>query len=56
MSRMATRWLIDNRGKKVMTLDLHTPKGQDIVRRLVPSCDVVLENFRPGVLESWGLG
>jgi crotonobetainyl-CoA:carnitine CoA-transferase CaiB-like acyl-CoA transferase len=32
------------------------PKGQDIVRRLVPLCDVVIENFRPGVLESWGLG
>ena len=49
-------YAVDNRGKKVMTLDLHTPKGQDIVRRLVPQCDVVLENFRPGVLESWGLG
>ncbi len=49
-------YALDNRGKKVMTLDLHTPEGQDVVRRLVPSCDVVLENFRPGVLESWGLG
>src|SRR5712664_480711 len=49
-------YAVDNRGKKVMTLDLHTPKGQDIVRRLVPLCDVVLENFRPGVLERWGLG
>src|SRR5438552_14815906 len=47
-------YAVDNRGKKVMTLDLHTPKGQDIVRRLVPLCDVVLENFRPGVLETWG--
>jgi crotonobetainyl-CoA:carnitine CoA-transferase CaiB-like acyl-CoA transferase len=46
----------DNRNKKLMTLDLHTAKGQDIVRRLVPHCDVVLENFRPGVLERWGLG
>jgi crotonobetainyl-CoA:carnitine CoA-transferase CaiB-like acyl-CoA transferase len=46
----------DNRNKKLMTLDLHTAKGQDIVRRLVPYCDVVLENFRPGVLERWGLG
>ena len=46
----------DNRNKKLMTLDLHTPAGQDIVRRLVPHCDVVLENFRPGVLEGWGLG
>ncbi len=39
-----------------MTLDLRKPKGQDLVRRLVPLCDVVIENFRPGVLESWGLG
>jgi formyl-CoA transferase len=49
-------YAVDNRGKKVMTLDLRTPKGQDIVRHLVPLCDVVTENFRPGVLESWGLG
>ena len=49
-------WAVDNRGKKVVTLDLHTPEGQEIVRRLVPLCDVVIENFRPGVLESWGLG
>ena len=49
-------YALDNRGKKVMTLDLRTPAGQDIVRRIVPSCDVVIENFRPGVLESWGLG
>lgn len=52
-----TYWFaVDNRNKKLMTLDLHTPKGQEIVRRLVPRCDVVLENFRPGVLEQWGLG
>ena len=49
-------YAIDNRGKKVVTLDLRTKKGQDLVRRLVPLCDVVIENFRPGVLESWGLG
>ena len=47
---------VDNRNKKLMTLDLRTPKGQEIVRRLVPQFDVVLENFRPGVLEKWGLG
>jgi crotonobetainyl-CoA:carnitine CoA-transferase CaiB-like acyl-CoA transferase len=46
----------DNRNKKLMTLDLHLAKGQDLVRRLVSLCDVVLENFRPGVLERWGLG
>lgn len=49
-------WSVDNRNKRVMTLDLRTSRGQDIVRRLVPQCDVVLENFRPGVLERWGLG
>jgi crotonobetainyl-CoA:carnitine CoA-transferase CaiB-like acyl-CoA transferase len=49
-------YAVDNRNKRVMTLDLRTSRGQDIVRRLVPRCDVVLENFRPGVLERWGLG
>jgi crotonobetainyl-CoA:carnitine CoA-transferase CaiB-like acyl-CoA transferase len=49
-------YAVDNRGKKVMTLDLRKPKGQDLVRRLVPLSDVVIENFRPGVLESWRLG
>jgi crotonobetainyl-CoA:carnitine CoA-transferase CaiB-like acyl-CoA transferase len=49
-------YAVDNRGKKVVTLDLRTKKGQDLVRRLVPLCDVVIENFRPGVLEAWGLG
>ncbi|MBM4440340.1 MAG: CoA transferase [Candidatus Rokubacteria bacterium] len=47
---------VDNRNKKLMTLDLHLPQGQEIVKRLVRQCDVVLENFRPGVLEKWGLG
>src|SRR6266699_544908 len=47
---------VDNRNKQLMTLDLHVAKGQDIVRKLVAKCDVVLENFRPGVLERWGLG
>jgi crotonobetainyl-CoA:carnitine CoA-transferase CaiB-like acyl-CoA transferase len=47
---------VDNRNKKLMTLDLHLPKGQDIVRQLVRHSDVVLENFRPGILEKWGLG
>src|SRR5919109_309148 len=42
-------YAVDNRGKRVMTLDLRTAKGQEIVRRLVPLCDVVLENFRSGI-------
>lgn len=49
-------WAVENRNKKVMTLDLHHPKGQEIVRRLVPYVDVVTENFRPGTLERWKLG
>jgi formyl-CoA transferase len=49
-------WAVENRNKKVITLDLHHPKGQEIVRRLVPQVDVVTENFRPGTLERWHLG
>jgi len=49
-------WAVENRNKQVMTLDLHHPKGQEIVRRLVPQVDVVTENFRPGTLERWHLG
>jgi succinyl-CoA---D-citramalate CoA-transferase len=49
-------WALENRNKQVITLALHHPKGQEIVRQLVPLCDVVLENFRPGVLERWNLG
>jgi formyl-CoA transferase len=49
-------WAVDNRNKKAITVDLHHPKGQEIVRRLVPQVDVVTENFRPGTLERWHLG
>lgn len=49
-------WAVENRNKKVITLDLHHPKGQEVVRRLVPHVDVVTENFRPGTLERWHLG
>ena len=49
-------WAVENRNKKVITLDLHHPKGQEIVRRLMPHVDVVTENFRPGTLERWHLG
>ncbi len=45
-----------NRGKKSITLDLRKPEAIDIVRRIVPTCDVVVENFRPGVMEKLGLG
>ena len=44
------------RNKSLIAVDLHAPEGQDIVRKLVAKCDVVVENFRPGGLEKWGLG
>ena len=40
--------------KTSLTLDLRTPEGQDVVRRLVAETDVLIENFRPGTLEGWG--
>jgi crotonobetainyl-CoA:carnitine CoA-transferase CaiB-like acyl-CoA transferase len=45
-----------NRNKKSVTLDLAGDEGRDIALALVRECDVVLENFRPGTLERWGLG
>lgn len=49
-------WLSEARNKKSVTLDLRTPEGADLFRKLVASSQVVLENFRSGTLESWGLG
>ena len=49
-------WLSEARNKKSVTLDLRKPEGADIFRKLVAESDVVLENFRPGTLEKWGLG
>lgn len=45
-----------NRNKKSIVIDLKTEQGRDIVLDLVRHCDVLLENFRPGTLEKWGLG
>ena len=45
-----------NRGKKSITLDLRTPFGVQAVKRLVKEYDVVLENYRTGTLEKWGIG
>lgn len=44
------------RNKRSVTLDLRRPEGQRIARRLIARSDVLLENFRPGTLERWGLG
>jgi formyl-CoA transferase len=44
------------RNKRCITLDLRAPDGQELFRRLVAESDVIVENFRPGTLEKWGLG
>jgi formyl-CoA transferase len=48
-------WPVVARNKKSVTLNLRTEKGQGILRQLVAKADVLLENFRPGTLEKWGL-
>jgi crotonobetainyl-CoA:carnitine CoA-transferase CaiB-like acyl-CoA transferase len=45
-----------NRNKRSVTADLRTPFGQEILRRLVRDADLVVENYRPGTMEKWGLG
>lgn len=49
-------WAAQSRNKRSVTLNLRDPEGQDIARRLAAEADVVIENFRPGALEGWGLG
>lgn len=49
-------WSIIARNKKCITLDVRTAAGRDIALELVAQADIVLENFRPGTLEKWGLG
>ena len=45
-----------NRNKRSMTLDLKKPQGKDILRRMVKKADIILENYRPGIMEKLGLG
>jgi len=49
-------WAAQSRNKRSVTLNLRDPEGQEIARRLAAEADVVIENFRPGALEGWGLG
>ena len=49
-------WLNESRNKKCITLNLRDPRGQALLKQLAATADVVVENFRPGVLERWGLG
>lgn len=49
-------WLAQARNKKSLAIDMRKPPGQEIVRALAARSDVVVENFRPGTLERWGIG
>jgi crotonobetainyl-CoA:carnitine CoA-transferase CaiB-like acyl-CoA transferase len=49
-------WLSESRNKKCITLNLKEERGRELLRQLAAKCDVIVENFRPGTLEKWGLG
>lgn len=49
-------WLSMARNKKSVTLDLGHPKGREIARRLAEKVDILVENFKPGTMEKWGMG
>lgn len=49
-------WHVQSRNKRSVAVDLRTPEGQAIARALMERADIVVENFRPGTLEEWGLG
>ncbi|MFN3828977.1 MAG: CaiB/BaiF CoA transferase family protein [Tepidimonas ignava] len=49
-------WEVQSRNKRSVCADLRTPEGQTLVRQLAAQADVLIENFKPGTLEGWGLG
>ena len=49
------QWEVIARNKKSVTCNLRVPEGQDIARKLIASADVLVENFKPGTLEKWGM-
>src|SRR6267154_3660129 len=53
---LAAPWVSVNAGKRSITLDLKKPKALEVIRRLVKEADVVMENFRPGVMDNLGIG
>jgi CoA:oxalate CoA-transferase len=55
-AHMGASFLAQNAGKRSITINLKSPKGQDVFRRLLATADVLVENFRPGVMDRLGLG
>lgn len=49
-------WKVIARNKRLITLNLSAPKGQELLRRLIVNADILIENYRPGTFERWGLG
>ena len=49
-------WSVQSRNKKSLSLNMKSPEGQEIAQRLALDADVIIENYRPGVLEKWNLG
>lgn len=49
-------WTVCARNKRCVTANLRVPEGQDLIKRLVKEADILIENFRPGTMEKWGLG
>jgi formyl-CoA transferase len=49
-------WQVQSRNKRSLALDLRSSEGQEIARKLIREADVLIENFRPGTLEGWGMG
>ncbi len=49
-------WAAHARNKRSVTLDLRQPEGQEVIRKLAADADILIENFRPGTMEKWGLG
>lgn len=54
--QISLRWITMGRNKRCVTLDLHGEKGQKLLLDLIRDADLVIENFRPGTLEKWGVG
>ncbi len=48
--------LVQGRNRRCITVDMRTEKGREIIKQLAGNVDVLVENFRPGVMEKWGLG